>query len=240
MGDEVTPLTTMRQLYDLQELDWEIDRHQAELASVEARLRDESPLVKARAETAEREENLRQIRRQYARHDQDVQQLQGKVQTLEGRLYSGSVRNPRELEGLQTELTYAKQHAEEGEETLLTLMIELDENEEWVAKSTMDLEQMEKAWEETRATLTKEQAALMDGLLGLRAKRQELAPAIAPPLLTQYEQLRKTRQGYAVAKVERGMCVGCRLTLPTKELQLVRTAKEPVVCNSCGRILYVS
>ena len=240
MGDEVTPLTTMRQLYDLQELDWEIDRHQAELASVEAGLRNERPLIKARSETAEAEEKLRQIRGRYTRHDQDVQQLQGKVQTLEGRLYSGSIRNPRELEGLQTELRYAKEHAEEGEDALLNLMIELDENEEWVAKSRMDLEQMEKAWEATRASLTKEQAALVERLQGLKAKRQQLTSDIAPPLVTQYEQLRRTCQGQAVAKVERGMCVGCRLTLPTKELQRVRTAREPVVCSSCGRILYVS
>jgi len=230
----------MRQLYDLQELDWEIDRYQTELASVEARLRDGTHLVKARAEVTQREENLRQLRTQQARHSRDVQQLQEKVETLERRLYGGSIRNPRELEGLQTELGYAKEHAEQGQEELLNLMIELDENEEWLAKATIDLAQMEKAWEETRATLTKEQAALMERLQGLKANRQQLTVGMAPSLLRQYEQLRQTRQGYAVAKVERGMCVGCRLTLPTKELQQVRTAREPVVCNSCGRILYVS
>lgn len=233
-------MTTMRQLYDLQETDWETDRYQAELASVEARLRDDTHLVKARAETAQGEEDLHQLRRQHARHAPDVQQLRARVETLERRLYGGSIRNPKELEGLQTELTYAKQQAEQGEEELLNLMIELDEKEEWVARAKTDLAQMEKAWEETRATLTREQAALMERLQGITDKRQQLIIGIAPSLLRQYEQLRHTRQGYAVAKVERGMCVGCRLTLPTKELQRVRTAREPVVCSSCGRILYVS
>ena len=54
-----------------------------------------------------------------------------------------------------------------------------------------------------------------------------------------YESLLKTRDGSAVAKVERGMCQGCRLTLPTLELQRARSSEGIARCGSCGRILYV-
>ena len=230
----------MRQIYDLQELDWEIDRHEIELASIEARLLDDAALVKARAGTVQREETLRPLRMQHARQAQDVQQLQEKVGTLEQRLYGGSVRSPREMESFQAELQYAKQHAEEGEEELLTLMIKLDENEAGAAKAKNDLSQMESAWAETQVSLSKEQALLTEQLQNRKAKRPQLILDIAPSFIAQYERVRKTHQGYAVAKVERGMCVGCRLTLPTKELQQVRTAQEPVTCSSCGRILHMS
>ncbi|MEE8442403.1 MAG: C4-type zinc ribbon domain-containing protein [Dehalococcoidia bacterium] len=230
----------MRQLYDLQELDWDVDRYQAELASIEARLRDDTQVVKARAELAEGEKILIQLRRQHVRHDQDVQELRQRVQALESRLYSGTVRNPRELDGLQAELTYAKEHAGKGDEELLGLMIELDENEERVAKAQTDLAQLEKDWEETHATLAGEQKVLAEQLRDSMAKRQQFTVDIASSLMSRYERLRTARQGYAVAKVERGRCVGCRLTLPINELQRARSAKEPVVCNSCGRMLYVS
>ena len=232
-------MAMMRQIYDLQELDWEIDRYQMELASVEASLRDDTALVRARAETVQREEALRQIKGQHAARTLEVQELQEKVRMLEKRLYGGSVRLPRELESLQAEMEYAKGHAGEGEEALLTLMIGLDESEEGTTRAKTDLEQMERAWSETQVSLSKEQALLTEQLQGHKAKRPQLTLDIAPSIVTQYERVRKAHQGYAVAKVERGMCVGCRLTLPTKELQRVRTAQEPVTCSSCGRILYM-
>ena len=233
-------MATIRQLNDLQELDLEVGRFTTELASVEARLRDDSALLRARAETLEKEQSLQKVKSQHTRQSQEVQQLQEKAQVVEERLYGGSVRNPRELEDLQTELQYAKEHANVGEESLLNLMIELDEKEGWAAKANTDLAQMEAAWSETQESLTKERASLAERLHGLRGQRQQLTLGIAPTLVARYEQIRIARQGYAVAKVERGMCTGCRLTLPTKDLQRVRTAQEPVTCSSCGRILYVS
>ncbi|MEK7777689.1 MAG: hypothetical protein AAB303_03600, partial [Chloroflexota bacterium] len=53
--NEVAPLANLRQLFDLQELDLQIGRYQTDLASVEARLADDSALVKARAYLSERE-----------------------------------------------------------------------------------------------------------------------------------------------------------------------------------------
>ena len=232
-------MTTVRQLYDLQEMDWELDRCQAQLTIVEARLQDDSAIVKARSEKTGREENLRQLRGQHSRQSQEVQQLQEKLQSLDQRLYGGSVRNPRELESLQTENQYAKELGEKAEEELLDLMLGVDEDERSLSNAAEELNQIEAAWTETQATLTRERSALTEQLKGLKEKRQGLVRGVGSPLLTQYERLRRSHQGQAVAKVERGMCAGCRITLPTKELQQVRTAREPVACNSCGRLLYM-
>ena len=233
-------LTTLRQLYDLQELDWEIDQLHGQLASVESRLRDNGVLTKARAEAVELEGEIQQIRRQHTRQVQEVQQLQENVRLLEERLYGGSVRTPKELESLNMELVHAKDQSEQLEEGLLTLMIGLDESEELMTKGKDYLAHLEAAWVETRATLTTEQATLEEQVLHFNVKRQQITKDIPPELFGQYQKLRQSRQGYAVAKVERGMCLGCRLTLPTHELQRVRTAKDPVVCSSCGRILFMS
>jgi predicted nucleic acid-binding Zn-ribbon protein len=44
-----------------------------------------------------------------------------------------------------------------------------------------------------------------------------------------------------VVKVERGACLGCRLTVPTVILQRARSGMNPtpVQCPSCERMLYV-
>ena len=233
-------MTSARQLYELQELDWQIDRCQTELASVEERLRDDSALVTARKEADERAVNLRQLRSNHETQDSAVRDLRDKIATLEKRLYSGAVRNPRELESSESELHYIKERAAKEEEELLNLMINLDEEQERAANSNTEISRMEDEWESTRATLSKERGTLAKQLASLNKKRGDLAGRSSPRDLARYEKLRQTRQGLAVAKVERGMCQGCRLTLPTQELQKVRTAREPVQCNSCGRILYLS
>ena len=233
-------MTSARQLYELQELDWQIDGCQTELASVEERLRDDSALVMARKEADERAVNLRQLRSNHETQDSAVRDLRDKIATLEKRLYSGAVRNPRELESSESELHYTKERAEKEEEDLLNLMINLDEEQERAANSNTEISRMEDEWESTRATLSKESGTLAKQLASLNKKRGDLAGRSSPRDIVRYEKLRQTRQGLAVAKVERGMCQGCRLTLPTQELQKVRTAREPVQCNSCGRILYLS
>lgn len=230
----------MRQLYDLQELDWEIGRHQAELSGIEARLRDDSALVKARADTVQWEEKVQDLKLRQASQALEVQQWREKLQGLEQRMYGGSVRNPRELESLQAELQYARTHIQEEEDKWLNLMVDLEEGEKRLAKARVDMEQGERAWTETTSVLSKEQATLSRRLAELMSNRQQMASGTPPALLSRYEQVRKASNGHAIAKVERGMCMGCRLTLPTTDLQRVRTSRELVTCNSCGRILYMS
>lgn len=233
-------MTTTRELYNLQELDWELDSCQARLVIVEAQLKDDSAIVRAQSENTRQKENLRQLRKQHSGQAQKVQQSQEKLLSLEQRLYGGSVRNPRELESLHAENQYAKEQSEKAAEDLLNLMIGMDEHERWVATASEELNQMEIAWRDTLATLTKEQGVLAKQLQGMLEKRQGLVSSISSSLLTQYERLKRSLHGQAVAKVEKGRCAGCRITLPTKELQQARVAREPVACNSCGRLLYMS
>ncbi len=227
----------MRQLFDLHELDMSMVQCRTELESVEARLADGTALADARAGRSKLEETGKELLRQHTSRSQVAEQLRDKAQALEQRLYGGSIRNPHELDSLQTELTYANSQTKEAEDQVLELMIGLDENEAALARSKEELDEMERAWVQTEATLSQDKATLGSRIEQLSGTRQELVSGIAAPMLTQYERVRRTHQRGAMAKVERGMCTGCRLTLPTGELQRVRAARELITCSSCGRIL---
>ena len=83
-------------------------------------------------------------------------------------------------------------------------------------------------------SLLRQQVALLE------QKRESLSALVSPAHLRLYGTLRTARHGQAVVKVERGMCQGCRIGLPTRTVQLARTSADPVQCPSCNRILYVS
>ncbi|MCK4696871.1 MAG: hypothetical protein KAT53_01045, partial [Dehalococcoidia bacterium] len=85
-----------------------------------------------------------------------------------------------------------------------------------------------------------QQAELGAALATLEQKGKDLAGKLDASSLELYQALRRKRHGRAVAKVEQGMCQGCRIALPMSELQRARLGQELVQCSSCERILYVS
>ena len=73
--------------------------------------------------------------------------------------------------------------------------------------------------------------ASLDGQRGARTKGMDASA------LGLYESLRTKKQGRAVARVERGICQGCRLTLPSHLNQRIRSGDTLIQCPSCERIL---
>jgi hypothetical protein len=75
-------------------------------------------------------------------------------------------------------------------------------------------------------------------LADLKQKQQLHLTKIDHQAAEFYYELKKQR-GQAVAKVEQGLCRGCRISLPTAELQRARSGNL-VQCSSCGRLLFLA
>lgn len=231
-------LTSTRQLFELEELDLQIERNEDRIASIERQIRDDSRVAGARHAVEQRQEALRQRQVRQARQNRTVSELQEKAKSLEDRMYSNAVRNPREMTALQHEMDNLRAQAKRIEDDeLLPLMVQIEEDQEWLAKASPALERMEEERENTVSALTAERTQLEGSLPDLRDRRSGLAATFAPALLSQYEALRQRKRGRAVARIERGMCTGCRIVLPSREIQRARSSPDPVYCTSCGRIL---
>ena len=229
-----------RQLYELQEVDLEIEAKGEALAGVESRLGEREALDEARAALSQERERLAELERSQRLGEGEVEDLRQKTSLLEGKLYSGSVRNPKELTSLQEQVEHLKKRGRGQEDALLDIMTDVEAVQQRVNSKSRELERMEKSWREEQNSLSREQAELRAALATLEQRRKELIVRIDSASLELYQTLRVKRQGRAVAKVERGMCQGCRIVLPMTELQRARMGEEIVQCSSCERILYVS
>jgi predicted nucleic acid-binding Zn-ribbon protein len=69
----------------------------------------------------------------------------------------------------------------------------------------------------------------------IQAKISSLRESLDGECLRRFDRLRK--QGMAVAKLESGVCGGCRLNIPQGEILRMRKAEEPPACPNCGRFL---
>lgn len=233
-------MSTGRQLYELQEIDLEIDAKKETLSNVMSRLGESEALNQARISLAAEEERLAELERGQRDGEREVEDLKAKAAVSEGKLYGGGVKNPRELESLQEQLKSFRNKMRELDDKTLDIMTEIEAVGQRVSLKRKEVARIEQEWRAEQDSLAKEQAELNAALATLEEKRKGLASRIDAASLELYQALRRKRQGRAVAKVEQGMCQGCRIALPMSELQRARASQELVQCNSCERILYVS
>jgi hypothetical protein len=229
-----------RQLYELQEVDLEIDAKRETLSNVQSQLGQSQALDEAHATLAKDKNCFDELKASQRAGEWEVDDLRTKVAVVEEKLYGGSVKNPKELASLQEQAEYLKKRKTEEEDKLLDIMTETEAAQTNLAMISNEVESLEKSWEEEQAKLSKEQNKLSTDLANLEQKRKELSSRIDAASLRLYEELRAKKQGRAVAKVEQGMCQGCRIVLPVREMQRARGSQELVQCGSCERILYVS
>ena len=229
-----------KQLYELQEVDLEIDAKRETLSEVMSRLGKSEVLDEVRLSLARDEEKLVELQRTQREVERGVEDLQAKAAMATDKLYSGTVKNPKELTSLQEQLSNFKRKIGEGDDKTLDIMSEVEAAQKEVSLKRSEVTKIEEEWQSEQASLSKEQTELSVALATLEPRRKELASRVDTLCLELYEALRQKWQGRAVAKLERGMCQGCRIALPMSELQRARMGQELVQCGSCERVLYVS
>ena len=233
-------MTTIRQLYELQELDLEIAQHREKVSSIDSQLGHRSSLDALFQKMEIQRASFTQYQLQQKTQDLDAESVRVKLRDVEGKLYGGSVTNIRELEGLEKEGAHLRGQLSELEEQLLEAMVSIDDARQKLQSLEESYVEGEEGWKKLQVSLAEERKGLENTLGNLEMRRLEMVSKVGRPELELYESLRVSRAGQAIARVERGLCRGCLMSLPTHQLQRARMGREPVRCNSCGRILYVS
>jgi predicted nucleic acid-binding Zn-ribbon protein len=230
-------VTTAETLYELQQTDDTIQSAEARLQQLEAELGETEELqaTRSRLETAEHE--LQALESRQRAQELDLRSIESKIASEESRLYGGRVTNPKELAGLQKEVTYLKGRREQLQDALLDTMMAREETAQRVAERRSALQQIEAAWQEEQSVLTAERYRLQSELGRAYAQRTELVEQVPPDALSTYDYLRRTR-GTAVAPVENGTCTGCQVRLSAVDRRRVHDA-ELMTCSNCGRVLVV-
>lgn len=231
-------MAVTRQLFQLQELDTEIEQKDLALNQKQSQLGDRHVLDAAEKQLAADQKRLDELRHQHREAEADVTDLLNKIAKIEGQLYGGKINNPKELEGLQHEVSTMKSRSDNLENTTLEIIDRVEEAERIIATATADLKNLEEEWQQQQKQLSDDIKKLNNSLEDLHAKRRELVGQIDAATVSLYERIRKQKK-QAVAKVEQGICRACRISLSASALQRARSGR-PIQCGTCGRILYIS
>jgi predicted nucleic acid-binding Zn-ribbon protein len=227
-----------KQLYELQELDTEIEQAEQSLFQKNGMLgkRDVLDEAQNRLDTAKKQ--FEELKHQRREAEADVDDTLSKIKEAEKQLYGGKITNPKELSNLQHEINTLKAHNDQLETKALEIIDQVEESEKIVSALDTDYQNLEKDWQNQQKQLATEIDQLKLKLTDLNERRLQLKETIELEAVQLYEKVRQQKKP-AVSKVEQGICRFCRISLSASALQKVRTG-QPILCGSCGRILFIS
>jgi predicted nucleic acid-binding Zn-ribbon protein len=224
-------------LFRLQEVDTELDAGRCRLQKVETMLGETEEFCQARARLQKAEAAYRRWLTRQQDLELKITTLETKIEDSEQRLYSGTVKNPKELAGLQEELDYLHRRKSTEEESLLEAMFGVEEHEAAWKDAQTHWEIVEATWTTSQARLCQERDELLTRLSELKELRVAREQAVDATDLSTYEDLRQRKGGTAVARLQRSLCQSCHVEVPSSWLQQARQGENLVFCGNCGRIL---
>ncbi len=231
-------MSVTKQLYQLQEVDLELESNEQALKQVASQLGESGAVVRARNKLELEHQQLEELKQQQHSIEWELDDLTSKLTSIEDELYSGRIKNPKELTNLQHEIDGLKARRNQLEDKALEIMDQVELSNKRLASINDELKTLEAEWQSQQQKLSAQLEKLKTTLANLKHKRQQLAAEIDPQAISSYQVLRK-QKGTAVAKVTEGICHGCRISLPVTELQRARSGSL-VRCSSCGRILFLA
>lgn len=229
-------MAQMRALYRLQQIDAEIKETKSRLLAVLTAQKEPEVLAKARGRVETAVAILQKQQAQRKRYQTELDDLNAKTKRSEDRLYSGKVKNPKELKDLQSEIKSLGRRREALEDDILETMVLIEDAEGEKLAAEEVLFNLEAERETALPQLAQEQNELALDLHHLTQDRQKLAAEIEPKTLGDYENLRQRKNGVAVARLKINQCQACFTSVSASTVKKVEEGVM-VYCGGCGRML---
>ncbi len=233
-------ITGLSDLLDLQEVDLGIDRllhHRQTLPELAAYQEASARFELLEAQHEKLFQEMRGLERDSDKAEGELELIEIKLKESETRLYAGGM-SGRETEQKRLEVQALRGQQGTMEERVLQVLDRLDPLRAEVGRLEREKAEMAeevKRLEEVIAAAWRE----IDAQIARREERKvDIAAPIPPGLVKLYEQLRRTKEGVAVGRLDGGVCGGCHLSLSLPE-QSEAADWDPPRCIHCMRILVI-
>ncbi len=223
-------------LYALQQTDTEIRDKKQQLGDVLRAQKETAEMVAARELVISLTQSLQTARATHKDLALELGSVTDKARASEKRLYSGDVKNPKELTDLQHEIESLARRRDVLETEVLEALMDVEQEEADLQTAESDRATMMAQWETSVESLKVDQQKLAIRLVQLGQLRDQHAAKVTPSMLRTYDRLAQQKGGLAVAVLKGSKCLGCQVTVPADRMRDAEKGNL-VYCDSCGRIL---
>lgn len=105
-------------------------------------------------------------------------------------------------------------------------------------KLKLELKKLKDEFVETKAERNNKINDAKYKIAALEEEISNLEQNIDREILSKYHSI-KSEKGIAMAQVNKGICLGCKLKLSSITIEKLNEGKEIVFCDNCGKIIYL-
>lgn len=212
-----------------------------------ARLKDIDRIIAADKEVSQANERLAEAQGINKSAESVLKELVAQVkekkmkrELTQANLFSGKVRNPKELQDLQAETQALDRAIAKLEDEQLQAMMVLEETTRALRQAEGDLQKVMDRIASQNSLLIGEKHKIESEIPQVDAQRQALREQLDEATFTVYRNLFKSKSGRAIAEVNDDTCGACGVTVPPADIQAAKSPNVVAYCKNCGRILYKS
>ncbi len=228
----------LKLLIDLQEIDHQIELIQDEIKDQDLKIKEKEKKIEEIKDLLVSTENKeKDLIFKLKKKENDLQQIEYKIEQKKKEFYSGKFTNPKELSGFQKEMRHLEDERDKKETDIITLM---EESEDIKDKLKILKEKIKKETDKIKKEigyLKKDNKKLEEKLEKLRQKKAEISEKIDERHYRIYINIKKEK-GNPIVSIKNNTCNGCHLTVPEDVINKTKESKDIVTCPNCGRILY--
>jgi predicted nucleic acid-binding Zn-ribbon protein len=234
---EISVEEKLRALYELQQIDSQIDRIRTVRGELPLEVRDlEDEVAGLQTRMNNLDEEVKNLENQIVERKNAIKEAEAAKKKYEAQ--QGKVRNNREYDALTKEIEFqelekqlAEKRTNEFKALIKTKRDVMAASQAVLDERSNDLKLKKEELDDIINETRKEEDDLIE-----RSKKAEAK--IEDRLLNAYKRIRSNvRNGLGVVPVQRDACGGCFNKIPPQRQLDIRLHKKVIVCEHCGRIL---
>ncbi len=232
-------MSMIKKLWQLQQTDSGIEDGKKRLAEILQAQKPTVSIMTLRQAVQALTDKVDRLETAYLTDEESLVEIDGVLDVDVNKLYSGKVKNPRELTDLQNRVDGLQKRKADVEEKLTDYLTAIESTQEKLDLLAGQLSFEEGEWEATCVALKEEQTHVALQVNDWIAQREAMHAKLDESARNSYDRLFRIKRGVAVSALRQGICQTCRVGV-TNNLIREAQARKIVNCTSCGRMLYAA
>ncbi|MCX7941329.1 MAG: hypothetical protein RMJ13_04640 [Elusimicrobiota bacterium] len=234
-------IITLKKLIQLQIYDQEIIDLEEEINSIPDQISQLEKTIESLQKNLDTDRNqLKDLQLKIKNRELDLQSVEQQIKKHTQEL--NTVKTNEQYRALLTEIDNLNKQKDQVEIEIIELMETIDKSKAKTAAAEKEFSLKREEIQKQIENLKQKKQNLENTLTEKIKEREDFAKNIQQKFLSQYERIRKSRDGAMspVVQTERGYSCGkCNMRLTEQEISDINKYEEFIFCSSCSRILYI-
>ena len=226
----------IEKLKNLQEIDSHIDKLKEKISSFPERLKELRESLENKGEEVNKlKEAIKKLEVERREKETELLSKEENIKKLQRQLRVAKTN--KEYTSFLNEIEGGEKEKLDLEESIIVLWEDIEKEGEESKKVSAELEKDKESFAATESELNRERVKSEENLRQKEKEREDVEKGVKSSILSQYERIRKKKDGLGIASVKDGTCSGCSMKISSFLSERLKKG-EVVYCENCSRILY--